>query len=87
MFTIFRLAKPVEIMLFNKYAGRAADESNSIFKLQPYIRSEDDDNAEEISAHEHDKICKRQRIRDHAYLDQLVSIVTIKEERILQVAL
>lgn len=74
-------------MLFNKYAGRAADESDSIFKLQPYIRSEDDDNAEEISAHEHDKICKRQRIRDHAYLDQLVSIVTIKQERILQVAL
>lgn len=74
-------------MLFNKYAGMAADESDSIFKLQRYIRSEDDDNAEEISAHEHDKICKRQRIRDHAYLDQLVSIVTIKEERILQVAL
>ena len=74
-------------MLLNHYAGMAADESDSIFKLQPYVRSQDDDNAEEISAHEHDKICKRQRIRDHAYLDQLVSIVTIKQERILQVAL
>lgn len=78
---------PGETVLFNLYAGREADKSNSIFKSQAYVRSQDDDNAEEISAHEHDKICKRQRIRDHAYLDQLVSIVTIKEERILQVAL
>lgn len=74
-------------MLFNQYAGSATDKSNSIFKSQEYVRSKDDDNAEEISAHEDYKICKRQRIRDHAYLNQLVSIVTIKEERILQVAL
>lgn len=52
-----------------------------------YLRPKHSDDTEEIRAQEHYKVGKRQRILHHAHLNVLVSIVTIKQERELQVTL
>ena len=52
-----------------------------------FLRSKHSDDAEKIDTQKHDEVSQRKRIFDHTHLDGFVSIVTIKQERELQVTL
>ena len=58
-----------------------------MFLYEANLRPKDNDDTEKISAHKHYKVGQRQRVLDRSHLNVLISIVTIKQKRILQVTL